>query len=63
MTRNRKREETRGNQMVELILENEQDKEELTPEIEKAIKDVCVAVMEEVECDFDAHKMCLPSLF
>lgn len=27
--------------MVELILENEQDKEELTPEIEKAIKDVC----------------------
>ena len=28
--------------MVELILENEQDKEELTPEIEKAIKDVCV---------------------
>ena len=35
MTRNRKREETRGNQMVELILENEQDKEELTPEIEK----------------------------
>ena len=49
--------------MVELILENEQDKEELTPEIEKAIKDVCVAVMEEVECDFDAHKMCLPSLF
>ena len=47
MTRNRKREETRGNQMVELILENEQDKEELTPEIEKAIKDVCVAVMEE----------------
>ena len=34
--------------MVELILENEQDKEELTPEIEKAIKDVCVAVMENV---------------
>ena len=41
--------------MVELILENEQDKEELTPEIEKAIKDVCVAVMEEEECDFDAE--------
>ena len=38
--------------MVELILENEQDKEELTPEIEKAIKDVCVAVMEEEECAF-----------
>lgn len=29
--------------MVELILENEQDKEDVTPEIEKAIKDVCVA--------------------
>lgn len=41
--------------MVELILENEQDKEELTTEIEKAIKDVCVAVMEEEECDFDAE--------
>ena len=41
--------------MVELILENEQDKEELTPEIEKAIKDVCIAVMEEEECDFDAE--------
>ena len=41
--------------MVELILENEQDKEELTPEIEKAIKDVCVAVMEEEEYDFDAE--------
>ena len=41
--------------MVELILENEQDKEELTPEIEKAITDVCVAVMEEEECDFDAE--------
>mgnify|MGYP001240309235 CR=1 FL=1 len=39
--------------MVELILENEQDKEELTPEIEKAIKDV--AVMEEEQCDFDAE--------
>ena len=41
--------------MVELILENEQDKEDVTPEIEKAIKDVCVAVMEEEECDFDAE--------
>ena len=41
--------------MVELILENEQDKEELTPENEKAIKDVCVDVMEEEECDFDAE--------
>lgn len=41
--------------MVDLILENEQDKEELTPEIEKAIMDVCNAVLESEECDFDAQ--------
>ncbi len=41
--------------MVDIILENEQDKEEITPEIEKAIKDVCEAVMNEEECDFDAQ--------
>ena len=55
MTRNRKDEETRGNQMVDIILENEQDKEKLTPEIEKAISDVCEAVLREEECDFDAQ--------
>lgn len=41
--------------MVDIILENEQDKEELTPEIEKAVRDVCEAVMEEEECGFDAQ--------
>lgn len=41
--------------MVEIILENEQNKEELTPDIERAIKDVCFAVMELEECDFDAE--------
>ena len=41
--------------MVDIILENEQDKEKLTPEIEKAISDVCEAVLHEEECDFDAQ--------
>ncbi len=41
--------------MVDIILENEQDKEELTHEIENAIKSVCEAVMHEEECDFDAQ--------
>lgn len=41
--------------MVDLILENEQDKEELTSEIEKAVRDVCEAVLKEEECDFDAQ--------
>lgn len=41
--------------MVELILEDEQDKEILTAEIKKAIEDVCNAVMSEEECDFDAE--------
>ena len=35
MTRNRKREETRGNQMVELILENEQDKEDVLRKLKR----------------------------
>ncbi|MCD8181670.1 MAG: rRNA maturation RNase YbeY [Firmicutes bacterium] len=41
--------------MVDLILENEQDKEELTCEIEKAVRDVCEAVLKEEKCDFDAQ--------
>lgn len=41
--------------MIDIILENEQNKEELTPEIEKAIYDVCRAVLEEEECDFNAQ--------
>jgi probable rRNA maturation factor len=54
MTRNKKEEGTRE-KMVDIILENEQDKEELTHEIEKAISDVCEAVLREEECDFDAQ--------
>ncbi|MCC8169886.1 MAG: rRNA maturation RNase YbeY [Oscillospiraceae bacterium] len=41
--------------MVELIIENEQDKEEVTREIKDTIKAVCEAVMELEECDFDAE--------
>lgn len=41
--------------MIDLMIENEQDKEELTPEIEKAINDVCAAVMDMEECAFDAQ--------
>ena len=41
--------------MVDIILENEQDKERLTPEIEKAITDVCTAVLDSEECEFDAQ--------
>lgn len=41
--------------MIMLITENEQDKEEVTPEIEKVINDVCERVLESEECDFDAE--------
>lgn len=41
--------------MVELIIENEQDKLEWTDELEKAVEDVCNAVMELEECNFDAE--------
>ena len=41
--------------MIMLITENEQDKEEITPEIEKTVKDVCERVLESEECDFDAE--------
>lgn len=41
--------------MIMLITENEQDKEEVTPEIEKVINDVCVRVLESEECEFDAE--------
>lgn len=41
--------------MVDIIFENEQEKESLTSEIQTAITDVCKAVMEEEECDFDAQ--------
>lgn len=41
--------------MIMLITENEQDKEEITPEIEKTVKDVCERVLESEDCDFDAE--------
>lgn len=41
--------------MVELITENEQNKEEFSPELESLIKSVCEKVMEEEGCDFDAE--------
>ena len=41
--------------MLEIILENEQDKETLTPEIEQAIRDVCESTLKSEECDFDAQ--------
>ena len=41
--------------MVELIIENEQNKYEWTPGLERAVRDVCGAVMEMEECNFDAQ--------
>ena len=41
--------------MVELIIENEQNKEEFTPEMSSLIQTVCEKVMELEECDFDAQ--------
>ncbi len=41
--------------MIDLILENEQDKEKLTPEIKRAVESVCEAVLAEENCDFDAQ--------
>lgn len=41
--------------MIDLIIENEQDKEEWTLELQKTVEDVCNAVLESEECDFDAQ--------
>lgn len=41
--------------MVELIIENEQNKEEFTTEMSSLIQTVCEKVMETEECDFDAQ--------
>lgn len=41
--------------MAELIIENEQDKEQVTEELTSAMKSVCEAVMEMEECSFDAE--------
>ncbi len=41
--------------MSELIVENEQNKEEVTGEIMNALQAVCDKVLETEECDFDAE--------
>lgn len=41
--------------MTEIIIENEQEKIEITPEIEKTIEDVVLASLEYEECDFEAE--------
>lgn len=41
--------------MAELIIENEQDKEAVTPELYALLKTVCEKVLEFEECDFDAE--------
>ncbi len=41
--------------MVDIILENEQDKVEFTEDAKRAVRDVCEAVMREEECDFNAE--------
>ena len=41
--------------MIELIIENEQDKQEWSAELEQSVRDVCNAVMEMEECNFDAQ--------
>lgn len=41
--------------MIDIIIENEQEKEEVTEEVTKAINNVCEAVLKEEECDFDAQ--------
>lgn len=41
--------------MIDLIIENEQNKEEWTPELEKTVTDVCNAVLDMEECDFNAE--------
>ena len=41
--------------MTEIIIENEQEKIEITDDIKKTIEDVVVASLEFEECDFDAE--------
>lgn len=53
MTRNKRKEKV--TEMVELIIENEQDKEEVNAQTEQLLQSVCEAVMELEECDFDAE--------
>lgn len=41
--------------MIDLIIENEQDKEEWTSELEELVMSVCERALESEECDFDAQ--------
>lgn len=41
--------------MTELLIENNQEKTEITPELTDLLKKVCEAVLTEEECDFDAQ--------
>ena len=41
--------------MIDIILENEQDKIELTSEMKNAVTDVCRTVLDEEQCDFNAQ--------
>lgn len=41
--------------MTEIIIENEQEKAEITPEIQKTIEDVVLATLEYEECEFDTE--------
>jgi len=51
MSRNRRRRE----KMTELLIENNQEKAEITPELTDLLQKVCEAVLTEEECDFDAQ--------
>ena len=44
--------------MVELIIENEQNKEEFTTEISSLIQTVCEKVMETEECEYVLFPLC-----
>lgn len=55
MTMKWKKGETKEKQMVDIILENEQDKEEITSEIRQAVERVCEIALKTEECDFDAQ--------
>lgn len=41
--------------MIDLIIENEQDKEEWTSELEELVMSVCEKALDSEECDFDAQ--------
>ena len=41
--------------MINLVLENEQDKVEVTEEIKNTVRAVCEKVLESEDCDFDAE--------